>query len=92
VIDVYALPVLAAPQPWMDEAACRGVDAELFYPERGESTRLAKAVCARCDVRLDCLGYALDNGEKFGIWGGRSERERRRIRRQLRLADQESAA
>ena len=48
----------------------------------GASTREAKEVCRGCEVRHDCLEFALQNGEKFGIWGGLSERERRRIRRQ----------
>lgn len=67
---------------WQDFANCLGVDPDLFFPERGASTREAKEVCKGCVVREDCLEYALANGEKFGIWGGLSERERRRIRRQ----------
>ena len=63
-------------------ANCLGVDPDLFFPERGASTREAKEVCRGCVVREDCLEYALTNSEKFGIWGGMSERERRRIRRQ----------
>lgn len=77
--------VLSHAQPtfWAD-GACRDLPAEWFHPERGESTTNAKAVCASCSVRVDCLTWALDNHEKFGIWGGTSERERRRIRRRLR--------
>ena len=71
---------------WQEEANCSGVDPDLFFPERGASTREAKAVCANCKVRPDCLEYALSNGEKFGIWGGLSERERRRLRRQRAIA------
>ena len=71
---------------WQDAANCLGVDPDLFFPERGASTREAKEVCRGCVVREDCLEYALANGEKFGIWGGMSERERRRIRRQRALA------
>jgi len=67
---------------WKDLSNCLGVDPDLFFPERGASTREAKEVCRGCEVRIDCLEYALQNGEKFGIWGGMSERERRRIRRQ----------
>lgn len=70
---------------WQDLANCLGVDPDLFFPERGASTREAKEVCKGCVVRDDCLEYALANGEKFGIWGGLSERERRRIRRQRAL-------
>jgi WhiB family redox-sensing transcriptional regulator len=66
---------------WQDQASCLGMDPDLFFPERGASTRDAKAICAACPVRVDCLEYALANGEKFGIWGGMSERERRRVRR-----------
>jgi len=69
------------PKPWHRNANCMGVDPDLFFPERGASTREAKEVCRGCVVREDCLEYALANGEKFGIWGGLSERERRRIRR-----------
>ena len=70
---------------WQEEANCLGVDPDLFFPERGASTREAKAVCRGCEVRGDCLEYALAHGEKFGIWGGLSERERRRVRRQRAL-------
>jgi WhiB family redox-sensing transcriptional regulator len=68
------------------------VDPDLFFPERGASTREAKEVCRGCVVREDCLEYALVNGEKFGIWGGMSERERRRLRRQRALARRASAS
>ena len=71
---------------WWELANCLGVDPDRFYPERGASTREAKAVCRGCVVREECLEYAVTNGEKFGIWGGMSERERRRVRRQRMLA------
>jgi WhiB family transcriptional regulator, redox-sensing transcriptional regulator len=70
---------------WQRQANCMGVDPDLFFPERGASTREAKEVCRGCVVREDCLEYALANGEKFGIWGGLSERERRKIRRRRAL-------
>ena len=66
---------------WMDLGNCLGVDPDLFFPERGASTREAKEVCAACVVQEQCLTYALETVQKFGIWGGMSERERRRIRR-----------
>ena len=66
---------------WVSMGNCVGVDPDLFFPERGGSTREAKEVCRGCVVREDCLEFALANGEKFGIWGGLSERERRRLRR-----------
>jgi WhiB family transcriptional regulator, redox-sensing transcriptional regulator len=68
-------------QDWQSRANCMGVDPELFFPERGSSTREAKEVCRGCVVKQDCLEFAIANGEKFGIWGGMSERERRRVRR-----------
>ena len=74
-------PLVAAAVSWQSSANCLGVDPGLFFPERGESTREAKAVCDGCSVRVECLDFALDASEKFGIWGGMSERERRRLRR-----------
>lgn len=71
---------------WQNKANCMGVDPELFFPERGASTREAKEVCRGCVVKGECLEYALANGEKFGIWGGLSERERRKVRRSRALA------
>ena len=77
---------------WQDRANCLGVNPDLFFPERGASTREAKEVCKGCVVREECLEYALANGEKFGIWGGLSERERRRIRRQRSIARRSALA
>ena len=77
---------------WQTRANCMGVDPDLFFPERGQSTREAKEVCKGCVVREDCLEYALANGEKFGIWGGMSERERRRLRRARALARRAASA
>lgn len=70
---------------WQDQAACRGTDTELFFPQRGDRVSEAKAVCRRCAVRAECLEYALANREVHGIWGGLSERERRQVRRRRRL-------
>jgi len=67
---------------WYTKANCAGVDPDLFFPERGASVREAKAVCNACAVREECLEYALKTGERFGIWGGMSERERRKLRKQ----------
>lgn len=75
-----------APAPWTVDAACKDKPQELFYPTRGEEVGLAKEICAGCPVRQPCLDYALDNGERFGVWGGTSERERRRIRRRRHVA------
>jgi WhiB family redox-sensing transcriptional regulator len=79
-------PPVEVDRTWVESASCLGCDADLFYPARGESCREAKAVCAGCPVRVECLAYALATGEKLGIWGGTSERERRRLRQRRRLA------
>jgi len=70
---------------WMQFAQCRGIDPDFFFPERGVSTKDAKAVCAECPVKEHCLEYAIAGRERFGIWGGLSERERRRIRKQRQM-------
>jgi len=82
----------AGEQAWQARANCMGVDPELFFPERGSSTREAKEVCHGCVVASECLDFAIANSEKFGIWGGMSERERRRVRRARVLEPQEVAA
>ena len=66
---------------WQERALCAQTDPEAFFPEKGGSTREAKRVCLTCDVRGECLEYALSNDERFGIWGGLSERERRKLKR-----------
>lgn len=73
---------LLGSRPWMDEALCAQVDTELFYPEKGGSTRQAKQTCTSCPVREQCLAYALENDERHGIWGGLSERERHKLLRE----------
>jgi WhiB family redox-sensing transcriptional regulator len=71
-------------QAWRSKAACRGLDPAVFYPPSDEEAGEAKAVCASCPVREACLEYALANRERDGVWGGATERERRRIIRQRR--------
>ncbi len=66
---------------WHERALCAQTDPEAFFPEKGGSTREAKKICTGCEVRSECLSYALANDERFGIWGGLSERERRRLKR-----------
>lgn len=66
---------------WQDYAVCKETDPEAFFPEKGGSTKEAKRVCMGCPVQDSCLQYALDNEERFGVWGGLSERERRSIKR-----------
>jgi WhiB family redox-sensing transcriptional regulator len=66
-------------EPWMDGAVCAQTDPEAFYPDKGGSTSAAKRTCLSCDVRTECLQYAITNNERFGVWGGKSERERRKM-------------
>ncbi len=66
---------------WQERSLCAQTDPEAFFPEKGGSTREAKKVCLSCDVRRECLEYALSNDERFGIWGGLSERERRKLKK-----------
>ena len=67
-------------QDWTDKAMCKDLDTQMFFPKRGEATTPIKLICGHCPVVKPCLEYALKRGEKFGVWGGTSERERRRIR------------
>lgn len=70
---------------WYRFAACKGHEnQDDFFPERGGSTVIAKAICGKCPVQEECLEYAVERKERFGIWGGKSERERRAIRRERR--------
>ena len=66
---------------WQEQALCAQTDPEAFFPEKGGSTREAKRICVGCEVKGECLEYALGQDERFGIWGGLSERERRRLKR-----------
>jgi WhiB family redox-sensing transcriptional regulator len=76
--DLFGLPDEAS---WQERALCAQTDPEAFFPEKGGSTREAKKICTGCEVRGECLEYALQHDERFGIWGGLSERERRRLKR-----------
>jgi WhiB family redox-sensing transcriptional regulator len=67
---------------WQESALCAQTDPEAFFPEKGGSTRDAKKVCVGCEVRGECLEYALAHDERFGIWGGLSERERRKFKKE----------
>lgn len=69
---------------WREHAACRGIDPDVFYPVSDEEAEPARAVCEQCPVRQACLEYALTSREREGVWGGATERERRRIIRQRR--------
>ena len=71
---------------WMDDAACRETDPDLFYPESAVANKDAKKVCQTCSVVTQCLEYALDHPEEWGIWGGTSQEERKVMRRRGRVA------
>lgn len=87
MIDDYLVGIVHARDvEWQDQAACGGTDTETFFPDKGESSSTAKRICRRCPVRRPCLAYAMDLNERFGIWGAKSERERRRIKLQGRAA------
>lgn len=73
--------------PDLPAALCRQVDTgDLFFPDKGGSTRPAKTVCRSCPVRTACLQWAVEHNERFGVWGGLSERERRLLHPPLRGA------
>jgi WhiB family redox-sensing transcriptional regulator len=74
------IDILGVRDEWQDRAICAQTDPEAFFPEKGGSTKPSKKICAGCEVRAECLAYALDHDERFGVWGGLSERERRRLK------------
>jgi WhiB family redox-sensing transcriptional regulator len=80
VIESLAIRIDGQDQSWKQIGLCRGVDPDLFFPERGGDVRTPKAICQQCVIQERCLEFALTNAEKFGIWGGKSERERRHLR------------
>ncbi|GGS00227.1 transcriptional regulator WhiB [Streptomyces aureoverticillatus] len=65
---------------WQEQALCAQTGPDFFFPEPGSSVREAKRICRLCDMRQTCLAYALDNDERFGVWGGLSEKERQSLR------------
>ena len=81
IAGLLGIGLEADAQSWQEQALCAETDPEAFFPEKGGSTREAKKICTGCEVKAQCLEYALANDERFGIWGGLSERERRRLRR-----------
>jgi WhiB family redox-sensing transcriptional regulator len=76
---VPALFSLGEDLSWQDDALCAETDPGAFYPDKGEPAKVAKDICRRCPVIAECLDYALRNGERYGVWGGLSERQRRKL-------------
>ena len=72
---------------WEQSAECRGMDPNVFFPTDGLGVQAAQKICSECPVRPDCLEFALKNHTDHGIWGGVSERERRRLQRGRRVAN-----
>lgn len=66
-------------EPWVEDALCRQTDPELWFPEKGYTPHAAKRICLSCPVRVECRDYGLRNREPYGVWGGLTERERRKI-------------
>ena len=66
---------------WTMRALCLGADPDVFFPPDGANAYKGKRICAECEVRAECLEYALENGERFGIWGGLTYKERLRLNR-----------
>ena len=83
--NIIPLQELLDTPSWYSDAECQKHDQDLFFPERGSSTVKAKAICNSCPVINECLEFAVERKERFGIWGGKSERERRAIRKERRL-------
>ncbi|MCI3934121.1 MULTISPECIES: WhiB family transcriptional regulator [unclassified Streptomyces] len=74
--------VTEAELAWQEQALCAQTGPDFFFPDPGSSVREAKRICRLCDMRSACLAYALDNDERFGVWGGLSEKERQSLRRE----------
>ncbi|MGI8794920.1 MAG: WhiB family transcriptional regulator [Acidimicrobiales bacterium] len=71
---------------WMDDGMCRDLDPAIFFPSDGVGVEIARTICGECPVRDECLEFALRNRIDHGVWGGASERQRRRVLRSRRLA------
>jgi WhiB family transcriptional regulator, redox-sensing transcriptional regulator len=79
-VTTQAVDLLGDSPPWQDLALCSQTDPQAFFPEQGGSTRSAKRICGRCEVKAECLDYALAHDERHGIWGGLTDRERQKLK------------
>jgi WhiB family redox-sensing transcriptional regulator len=83
-MDVSRLPKdPLPPDVWQDRAACYGIDPEVFFPASEEDAGLALSYCGACSIREMCLAWALKNRERYGVWGGLTEQQRRRLQRHV---------
>jgi WhiB family transcriptional regulator, redox-sensing transcriptional regulator len=80
--EVLAVPILEE-RPWAVFAACREADPDLFFGSSKDAERGALAICEICTVAAECLEHALDARERFGVWGGKTEKERKRLQREM---------
>ncbi|MEV0226064.1 WhiB family transcriptional regulator [Streptomyces sp. NPDC050704] len=81
ICAMYNDTISAPDLSWQEEALCAQTGADFFFPEPGSSVREAKRICGLCEMRSECLEYALNHDERFGVWGGLSEKERLSLRR-----------
>ncbi|GAA2302277.1 WhiB family transcriptional regulator [Streptomyces kunmingensis] len=82
LVTMHANTTLTPAGPtWQDQALCAQTGGDFFFPEPGSSVREAKLICQMCEIRPACLEYALTHDERFGVWGGLSEKERHHLRR-----------
>lgn len=79
-LDIFAAPI-GAEKPWATFAACKGEEGMTFFPQNKREEASALAICGICPVREDCLDHALETNERFGVWGGTTEKERRKLAR-----------
>jgi WhiB family redox-sensing transcriptional regulator len=81
ILVMHTDTMTPADSAWQEQALCAQTGADFFFPEPGSSVREAKRICGMCEMRSACLEYALNNDERFGVWGGLSEKERLSLRR-----------
>lgn len=81
ILAMHIETITPADTAWQAQALCAQTGADFFFPEPGSSVREAKRICGMCEMRTACLEYALGNDERFGVWGGLSEKERLALRR-----------
>ena len=79
--SILFMPARKYDFPDLPDALCTQVDPELFYPLPGESLEPARLICRRCDVQAECLKWALDHDERFGVWAGLSPQQRKKLKR-----------